>query len=184
LTCPRKGDVRARNTEPALDPVLVEQAYRVGVFPMADEVSGEIAWYAPDPRAIIELDDFEVPRSLRSLVRRGVYDVRWDTDFAGVIRACAERSETWISPASPTRPTHKTRLALDTSKGLRVGGKFDRSNFKSVLVVPPVSKKGSAPKLTSGYRLFRWASSLTGSSCARQAEAISSANTILRFMPE
>jgi hypothetical protein len=63
-------------------------------------------------------------------------------------------SKTWISPAAATRPTHKTRLALDTSEGLRAGGNSDRSNFKNVLQVPPVCKKGSAPKLTSGYRLF------------------------------
>jgi hypothetical protein len=63
-------------------------------------------------------------------------------------------SETWISPAVATRPTHKTRLALDTSAGLRVDGNSDRSNFKNVLLVPPVCKKGSAPKITSGYRLF------------------------------
>jgi hypothetical protein len=64
-------------------------------------------------------------------------------------------SETWISPAVATRPTHKIRLALDISEGIEEGGNFVRSNFKYVLVVPPVCKKGSAPKLTSGYRLFK-----------------------------
>jgi leucyl/phenylalanyl-tRNA--protein transferase len=77
---------------------MVEQAYRIGVFPMADAKNGEIAWYAPDPRAIIPLEQFAVPRSLRSLVRREKYEVRWDTAFSDVIRGCAERSETWISP--------------------------------------------------------------------------------------
>lgn len=77
---------------------MVEQAYRIGVFPMADAATGEIAWYAPDPRAIILLEDFSVPRSLRSLIKRGVYEVRWDTAFGDVIQGCAERSETWISP--------------------------------------------------------------------------------------
>lgn len=64
---------------------------------MADAATGEIAWYAPDPRAIIPLETFTVPRSLRSLIKRGVYEVRWDTAFGHVIRGCAERSETWIS---------------------------------------------------------------------------------------
>lgn len=82
-----------------LDPRMVEQAYRIGVFPMADALTGEIAWYAPDPRAIIPLDGFKVPRSLRSLLRRQVYEVRWNTAFGDVIRGCAERSKTWISPA-------------------------------------------------------------------------------------
>ncbi|MCU0452622.1 MAG: leucyl/phenylalanyl-tRNA--protein transferase [Bacteroidetes bacterium] len=77
---------------------MVEQAYRIGAFPMADPLTGEIAWYAPDPRAILPLDGFCVPRSLRSLVRRRVYEVRWNTAFGDVIRSCAERTETWISP--------------------------------------------------------------------------------------
>lgn len=77
---------------------MVEQAYRIGVFPMADSTTGEIAWYAPDPRAIIPLESFSVPRSLRSLIKRGVYEVRWNTAFGDVIHGCAERSETWISP--------------------------------------------------------------------------------------
>ncbi len=66
---------------------------------MGDEATGEIAWYAPDPRAIIELEEFRIPRSLRSMVRRGTYEVRWDSDFPAVIRSCAERSEIWIVPA-------------------------------------------------------------------------------------
>jgi hypothetical protein len=49
-------------------------------------------------------------------------------------------SETWITPAVATRPTHKTRLALDTSEDLRSGCKGDRSNFKNVLLVPPIFK--------------------------------------------
>ncbi len=65
---------------------------------MADAKTGEIVWYAPDPRAIIPLDNFTVPRSLRSLMKRRVYEVRWDTAFGDVIHGCAERSETWISP--------------------------------------------------------------------------------------
>jgi leucyl/phenylalanyl-tRNA--protein transferase len=64
---------------------------------MADE-DGQIYWYAPDPRAIIELDAFRVTRSLRKTVQREVFDLHVDRDFAGVIRACADRDEgTWIS---------------------------------------------------------------------------------------
>lgn len=76
-------------------------AYSQGVFPMADE-GGTIYWYDPDPRAILPLDDFHVPRSLARRIRRGGFEIRVDTTFRRVITACAEpapgRETSWISP--------------------------------------------------------------------------------------
>ena len=81
-----------------LAPHLLLEAYRLGIFPMADE-DGQIHWFSPDPRAIIELDRFHVPRTLRQVYRQRRFDVRVDTAFERVIRACADRPEpTWISP--------------------------------------------------------------------------------------
>ncbi len=90
---------RRRESRTELHPDEVLLAYRIGMFPMADPATGEIAWYAPDPRAVIELDRFAVPRSLRTVLRRGVFEVRWDTAFESVMRGCAARDETWISEA-------------------------------------------------------------------------------------
>jgi leucyl/phenylalanyl-tRNA---protein transferase len=81
-----------------LTPEGVELAYRHGIFPMADERSGQILWFRPDPRAVIPLDGFHVSRSLARTLRRAVFEVRVDTDFEGVMRGCADRPEgTWIS---------------------------------------------------------------------------------------
>ncbi len=84
-----------------LPPELVLEAYRQAAFPMADE-DGAISFYTADPRAILPLDGFHVPRRLARTVRQGVYEVRFDHDFAGVVAACAEpgpgREQTWISP--------------------------------------------------------------------------------------
>jgi leucyl/phenylalanyl-tRNA--protein transferase len=80
-----------------LTPEMVVRAYCMGAFPMADPRRGRIDWYAPDPRAIIPLDTFHVPRSLARTIRRGRFEVRIDTAFGRVIRACAARDETWIS---------------------------------------------------------------------------------------
>jgi leucyl/phenylalanyl-tRNA--protein transferase len=88
---------RRKETARRLDPVTVLSAYRQGFFPMADSRYGDIAWYSPDPRAILPLDHFHVSRSLRRAVRRGGLTIRIDTSFAAVIRECAEREETWIS---------------------------------------------------------------------------------------
>lgn len=64
---------------------------------MADE-DGTLRWFAPETRAVIELDDLRVSRSLRAVLRRDTFAVRINTVFSDVIRACADRPEgTWIS---------------------------------------------------------------------------------------
>jgi leucyl/phenylalanyl-tRNA--protein transferase len=81
-----------------LTPDGVELAYRHGIFPMADEGSDHILWFRPDPRAVIPLDGFHVSRSLARTLRRAIFEVRLDTNFEGVMRGCADRTEgTWIS---------------------------------------------------------------------------------------
>ena len=62
---------------------------------MADE-HGRIEFYRADPRSVLEFEDLHVSRSLRRVIRKGPYEVRVDEDFEGVIRACADREETWI----------------------------------------------------------------------------------------
>ena len=64
---------------------------------MAEPKMGEIGWFSPDPRAIFELDAFHVPRSLRLSIKKNVFDIRINTRFEKVMRACGEREETWIS---------------------------------------------------------------------------------------
>ena len=73
-------------------------AYASGWFPMAVS-PGEIRWYSPDPRGIIPLDTFHVPSRLARSLRAHPFEIRVDTDFPAVIRACAERPDpdgNWI----------------------------------------------------------------------------------------
>ena len=83
-----------------LTPDLLLSAYHAGVFPMADP-DGEVGWYAPDPRAVLPLDAFHVPKTLAKTVRQQRFEVAVDRDFEGTMRACAasapDRPETWIS---------------------------------------------------------------------------------------
>jgi leucyl/phenylalanyl-tRNA--protein transferase len=95
-----------------LTPDLLVRAYASGIFPMADDRDGRIRWYAPDPRAVIPLDAFHIPRSLRQTVRKGVFEVTVNADFPAVIRACAEREETWISAEIERAYTDLHRLGL------------------------------------------------------------------------
>ncbi len=79
-----------------LDPRSLEACYRAGAFPMADRY-GRIELYRSDPRSVLELDALHISKSLRRVLRKGVYEVRIDRDFERVIRECARRPETWIS---------------------------------------------------------------------------------------
>lgn len=79
----------------SITPLLLETAYRQGIFPMADE--GEIRWYSPDPRGIIDLQRFHLPRRLARTIRQGLFEIAVNQDFEKVIRACAAREETWIN---------------------------------------------------------------------------------------
>jgi leucyl/phenylalanyl-tRNA--protein transferase len=79
-----------------IEPELLLQGYRLGVFPMAME-DDSIAWFSPDPRAVIPLDRFHVPHDLRRVQRKEVFEVKIDNRFSEVIRACAKRKDTWIN---------------------------------------------------------------------------------------
>src|SRR5438552_2090500 len=79
-----------------IEPELLLQGYRLGVFPMAmaDET---IEWFSPDPRAILPLDKFHLPHALRRVVEKEIFEIKIDTRFSEVIRACARREDTWIN---------------------------------------------------------------------------------------
>ena len=77
-------------------------AYRHGIFPWFNP--GEpILWWSPDPRMVLVPDAIHVSRSLAKRIRNGGFELRVDTAFGEVVRACAAPREdalgTWISPA-------------------------------------------------------------------------------------
>jgi leucyl/phenylalanyl-tRNA--protein transferase len=81
-----------------IDPDLLLRAYAIGVFPMSDSRDAEdVFWVEPRRRAIIPIETFRLPRSLRKIVRSGAFTVTRDTAFAEVVRRCAQREETWIN---------------------------------------------------------------------------------------
>ena len=81
-----------------LDPRMLLRGYGAGIFPMADSRDApDIFWVEPRERAIIPLDGFHLSKSLARTIRREPYDIRLDTAFHEVVRACAERDETWIN---------------------------------------------------------------------------------------
>jgi leucyl/phenylalanyl-tRNA--protein transferase len=83
-----------------LTPEVLLSAYMQGIFPMAHD-DGRIHWYSPNPRAVLPLDGLHVSQSLRRVIHRGPFEVRFDSAFDAVITACAApapgREQTWIS---------------------------------------------------------------------------------------
>lgn len=81
-----------------LDPATLINAYRQGIFPMiVDAPRPVLAWWSPNPRGILPLDGLRVTRSLRQSAKK--YEVRVDTCFEMVMRACADpaRESGWIT---------------------------------------------------------------------------------------
>lgn len=66
---------------------------------MAINAQGDLAWFSPDPRAIIPLDErFHISGSLHRTLRQKKFEITMDRDFPAVIRECATtHGDTWIS---------------------------------------------------------------------------------------
>ncbi len=76
-------------------------AYSMGIFPWYSD-GQPILWWSPDPRCVLELEDFHVSRRLRRVLNQGRFRVSFDEDFRAVIRACAAverpgQEGTWIT---------------------------------------------------------------------------------------
>ena len=77
-------------------------AYSKGIFPWY-EVGQPILWWSPDPRLVLIPEELKISRSLRKVMRKQRFEIRFDSAFQQVIKACAEvrreRNEgTWIIP--------------------------------------------------------------------------------------
>ena len=77
-------------------------AYRRGIFPWYED-GGPILWWSPDPRLVLFPNELRVSKRLGRTLRSGRFEIRHNTAFAQVIRACAETPRdgedgTWITP--------------------------------------------------------------------------------------
>lgn len=83
-----------------LSPARLLDAYRHGIFPWFNQ-DEPILWWSPDPRMVLVPQQFKLSRSLRRTLRNKQYEVRADSAFEQVMRACAApregQSGTWIS---------------------------------------------------------------------------------------
>ena len=85
-----------------LTPDLLIEAYKIGVFPMANnQDDAKIDFFDPDPRGIIPLENFHISRSLRKLIRKGIFKVTYNAAFSSILEGCSRisrnRPTTWIN---------------------------------------------------------------------------------------
>lgn len=83
-----------------LSPSRLLLAYRSGIFPWYSE-GDPILWWSPDPRLVMNLEDFRLRKSLKKRMKH--FDITFDTAFAEVMRNCARiprsgQNATWILP--------------------------------------------------------------------------------------
>ncbi|MDR0556451.1 MAG: leucyl/phenylalanyl-tRNA--protein transferase [Treponema sp.] len=94
-----RGDVIAIGGN--LSPGMLLSAYEQGVFPWYNE-GDPLLWQSPDPRFVIFPESLRVSESMRKVLKKKQFDVRFDRDFAGVIKNCASvcrpgQDGTWIT---------------------------------------------------------------------------------------
>jgi leucyl/phenylalanyl-tRNA---protein transferase len=131
--------------------------------------NGDVAWFSPDPRGIILLDAFHIPHGLKRTLKKGEFQIRLDTAFEAVIRACADRAETWISEEIIESYINLHRLGFAHSVeawldnelagglyGVGIHGAFfGESMFHSVPDASKVALVGLVNRLNErGYRLL------------------------------
>jgi len=85
-----------------LTPDILLRTYAAGIFPMAESADDPtLFWVDPDKRGVLPIDGFRITRKLQKKLLRNSFDVRCDTAYEAVIRACGayrpERPKTWIN---------------------------------------------------------------------------------------
>jgi leucyl/phenylalanyl-tRNA--protein transferase len=84
-----------------LSPERLLIAYSMGIFPWYNP-GDPILWHCPDPRMVLLPSDLHIGRSLRPVLARAPWELRYDSDFSQVIRSCATSKRrgqqgTWIT---------------------------------------------------------------------------------------
>jgi len=84
-----------------LSPKRLIEAYKNGIFPWYSE-DYPIMWWSPNPRMLMFPKEFKRAKNLRRLVKKGVFEIKFDSNFNGVIKECANvdrgnQDGTWIT---------------------------------------------------------------------------------------
>nr|WP_254509924.1 leucyl/phenylalanyl-tRNA--protein transferase [Anatilimnocola floriformis] len=141
------------------------ESYRQGIFPWYN--AGEpIRWWSPDPRAILELDQFHISHRLARRIRSGKFRCTMDQAFLSVVRGCAQRDEeTWITSAmiSAYAELHRAGHAhsIEVCKAINSPAASSAWAWAGSSRVSRCSTASEMPR--------RWRSLFSSAICAREA---------------
>jgi len=151
----------------SLTPARLLDAYRHGIFPWFN-VDDPILWWSPDPRMVLFPEEFKISHSLHKILRNQTYEVRTDTAFEQVMRACAAprngQAGTWIHEEMISAYTELHRLghahSVETWKdGELVGGLYGMSIGRMFYGESMFSRSSDASKAALAHLaspLHRW----------------------------
>jgi leucyl/phenylalanyl-tRNA--protein transferase len=143
------------------------EAYRHGIFPWFNE-GDPILWWSPNPRMVLFPSEFKISHSLRKILRNGVFEVKFDTAFEQVMRACASprkgQAGTWILEEMITAYCDLHRIGYAHSvetwiNGELVGGLYGMALGKMFYGESMFSRCTNASKIAIAYlchQLERW----------------------------
>lgn len=86
-----------------LSPRWLLESYCSGIFPWFEDDEFGPVWFSPDPRMVLKVKDFRPHKSLRRVYRSGKFEVRVDTCFSQIVRACGstprnyEPAGSWVN---------------------------------------------------------------------------------------
>ncbi len=142
-------------------------AYRQGIFPWFSS-DDPILWWSPDPRMVLFPDEFKLSKSLGKVLRNGNFEVRCDTVFETVMRACAtprpDQNGTWIQEDMISAYVELHRLgyahSIETWQGDQlVGGLYGVSIGRMFYGESMFSRTSNASKVALAHlakQLQRW----------------------------
>lgn len=78
-------------------------AYQQGIFPWPVSVVLPLAWFSPNPRGVLDLDELHISKSFAKFLKKNTYQVTFNQAFDEVINQCARayrknQPSTWITP--------------------------------------------------------------------------------------
>lgn len=139
-------------------------AYTNGIFPWYNK-NDPILWWSPNPRLILDLDEFKVSKSLQKTINKNIFEIKFDTNFTKVMEECSQvnregQKGTWILPETIKAYTklHEMNFAHSFEayfEGKLVGGGYGVNIGNIFCGESMFAKKSDASKVAFYYLVKR-----------------------------
>lgn len=139
------------------------EAYKRTFYPWAHV--GKFKWLSTDERCVLFFNELHIAKRLRRQMRQNEYCVTFDSDFEGVMKACAERRPgrphlTWLRPklmhgfANLYDAGHAHSFEVWNKDGALVGGGYGIAVNGVFFTESQFSRESNTSKM--GFTLFNW----------------------------